>query len=39
MFSSRTENKKLIDGLGIPDFKNIRQEPKTQVARKKCGKD
>jgi hypothetical protein len=39
LFGFGSENKKLIDGLGIPDLKDIWQEPKTEVRRQKCAED
>jgi hypothetical protein len=39
LFSFGAQNKKLIDGLRVPDFKDIWQEPKTEVCRQKCAED
>ena len=33
------QNKNLIDGLRIPDFKDVWQEPETEVCRQKCAED
>jgi hypothetical protein len=39
LFSFGSQNKKLIDGLRIPDFKDVWQKPETEVCRQKGAED